>query len=127
MIRDENGKLSGYVYIDVDTTRRDIGGYVDEAKKAIETQLTLLPSIRVVVALGKIAFDAYLTVCRDTGVDLPRPRPAFGHRATYALPHGVTLIASYHPSRQNTQTGRLTRPMFDAVFRSAHRAIDSSA
>jgi uracil-DNA glycosylase len=80
--------------------------------------------VTVVVALGKLAFDAYLAARLEMGFGAPRPRPAFTHGAAYALADGVTLIASYHPSRQNTQTGRLTRPMLSSVFRSARRVID---
>ncbi|HET8761127.1 MAG TPA: uracil-DNA glycosylase family protein, partial [Nitrospiria bacterium] len=87
-------------------------------------ELALLKRATVVVALGKLAFDAYLAARSDTGLAAPSPRPAFGHGARYALPDGVTLIASYHPSRQNTQTGRLTRAMLSSVFRSARRALD---
>jgi uracil-DNA glycosylase len=87
-------------------------------------ELSLLRRVRVVVALGKLAFDAYLAARLDRGGEVPRPRPAFVHGAIYALPDGVTLIASYHPSRQNTQTGRLTRPMLSGVFRSARRVLE---
>ena len=79
-------------------------------------ELELLTTLRVVVALGKIAFDTYLTTFAPRGLTLPKPRPRFGHLATYTLDGGVTLIGSYHPSQQNTQTGRLTTQMFDAVF-----------
>jgi len=89
----------------------------------LERELALLDRVRVVVALGKIGFDAYLAVCRTMGVALPRPRPSFGHGAAYPLSNGATLIASYHPSRQNTQTGRLTASMLRAIFRSARRGI----
>lgn len=89
----------------------------------LSLELALLDRVRVVVALGKIGFDAYLAVCREMGVALPRPRPPFGHGATCALPNGVALIASYHPSRQNTQTRKLTAPMLGAIFRSARRLI----
>jgi len=91
----------------------------------LERELALLDRVRVVVTLGKIAFDAYLAACRETGVALPRPRPLFGHGASYALPNGVILIASYHPSRQNTQTGKLTPHMLRSIFRSARRALTS--
>jgi uracil-DNA glycosylase family 4 len=85
-------------------------------------ELRLLRRLTVVVALGKLAFDAYLGARLEMSLATPKPRPAFGHGATYAL-GDVTLIASYHPSRQNTQTGRLTRPMFSSVFRSARRVL----
>ena len=82
-------------------------------------ELDLMRQVRVVVALGRIAFDTYLTTCTARQVDLPSPKPKFGHLATHNLGGGVTLIASYHPSQQNTQTGRLTREMFDQVFQTA--------
>jgi uracil-DNA glycosylase family 4 len=87
-------------------------------------ELRLLHRVQVVVALGKLAFDAYLAARGEMGIEVPKPRPAFAHGAAYELPDGVTLIASYHPSRQNTQTGRLTRRMLSNVFRSARRALD---
>lgn len=90
-------------------------------------ELGLLRRVAVVVALGKIAFDAYLATRAQMGLATPKPRPAFAHQATYALPDGVTLIASYHPSRQNTQTGRLTRAMLSNVFRAARRILDRRA
>ncbi len=85
-------------------------------KPYLMRELDLLDRVSVVVALGKIAFDAYLGVHRDRGFPLPSPRPRFGHGAVYSLDDGKTLVASYHPSQQNTQTGRLTREMFDGVF-----------
>lgn len=79
-------------------------------------ELKLLAEVQVVVALGKIAFDTYLTACRESEVELPKPRPRFGHGRAYRLANGTTLIGSYHPSQQNTQTGRLTKEMFEEVF-----------
>jgi uracil-DNA glycosylase len=71
----------------------------------------------VVVALGKIAFDAYLRVAARRGLALPRPLPRFGHALEYRLATDwPLLLTSYHPSRQNTQTGRLTQEMLDSVF-----------
>ena len=90
-------------------------------------ELRLLKRLRVVVALGKIAFDAYLATCRElstTGEYLPTPRPRFGHGETCVLPTGITLVSSYHPSQQNTQTGRLTRGMFEDVFVTVRRLLD---
>jgi uracil-DNA glycosylase family 4 len=81
----------------------------------LDAEVSALPNIRVVVALGRIGFDAYLQFLRRRGVDL-RPRPAFGHGLTHALPNGQTLIGCYHPSRQNTNTGKLNARMMDEVF-----------
>jgi uracil-DNA glycosylase family 4 len=79
-------------------------------------EIALLHRVRVVVPLGKIAFDAYLAARRALGSPPPAVRPHFAHEAVTSLPDGILLVASYHPSRQNTQTGRLTRAMFDAIF-----------
>jgi len=86
-------------------------------------ELQLLKRVRVVVALGKIAFDGYLKACPELGNALPRPLPAFGHGQIHHLPWNVTLISSYHPSQQNTFTGKLTVPMFDAIFSKARDAL----
>ena len=82
-------------------------------------EVKLFKDVRVVVALGKIAFDAFLAAHQENGGAIPKPRPRFGHGASVVLSSGVTLICSYHPSQQNTFTGKLTRPMFHAVFEHA--------
>ena len=82
-------------------------------------ELRQLRKLRVVVALGKIAFDQYLHACRELGHPVPSPAPRFAHGAKYRFSWGVTLIGSYHPSQQNTFTRKLTRPMFHAVFKRA--------
>ena len=82
----------------------------------LHRELDWFRDLRAVVALGAIAFDAYLLACRERGVKVPRPKPRFAHASALMLPHGVTLLSSYHPSRRNTQTGRLTEEMFDGVF-----------
>ncbi len=87
-------------------------------------ELDLLERVKVVVALGKFAFDTYLQARAAAGLANPSPRPRFGHAARYALAGGVVLIGSYHPSQQNTQTGRLTEEMFDAVFRRAIEVLN---
>ncbi len=90
-------------------------------------ELRLLSGVRVVAPLGKIAFDSYLKARRDVMGDAehePKPRPKFGHGETYTFPDGVVLLSSYHPSQQNTQTGRLTREMFEGIFARARRMID---
>jgi uracil-DNA glycosylase len=86
-------------------------------------ELRLLKRVTVVVALGKIAFDHYLKACQKLGHELPKPALRFGHEVVYRLPWGVTLIGSYHPSQQNTFTGKLTRPMFHSVFRKARKLL----
>jgi uracil-DNA glycosylase family 4 len=86
-----------------------------------DRELAALPRLRVVVALGKIAFDAYLDVLRRHEVILRRADYRFGHAAEYAMPNGITLLASYHPSNQNTATGKLTVPMFEAVVARARQ------
>ncbi|HNT74717.1 MAG TPA: uracil-DNA glycosylase [Anaerolineae bacterium] len=83
-------------------------------------ELALLPEVRVVLALGQLAFDGYLRLLREQGH--PAPRLKFTHGARYALGDGLpVLLASYHPSRQNTQTGRLTPDMLDAVLAEAKK------
>ncbi len=91
----------------------------DACRSYLMEELRLLTRVKVVVALGKIAFDHYLKACRELGHELPKPALKFGHGLVHSLPWGVTLIASYHPSQQNTFTGKLTRPMFHSVFRKA--------
>jgi uracil-DNA glycosylase family 4 len=84
-------------------------------------ELRLLERLRVVVALGKIAWDTYLRARREGGQAVPRPLPRFGHGALARMPDGILLLGSFHPSQQNTFTGKLTRPMLRAVFARARR------
>jgi len=85
----------------------------------LDRELAIVKDVRVVVALGKIAFDAYLRYIKRTGVAQNIAGLRFGHAARYSLPSGIMLLASYHPSNQNTATGRLTAAMFEAIFRQA--------
>ena len=89
----------------------------------MHTEFNLLANVRVMVPLGKIAFDTVLRLCRDRGMHLPTPMPRFGHRLIYPLSDDLTLVPSYHPSQQNTQTGRLTRRMFHQVFATVRRLL----
>jgi uracil-DNA glycosylase family 4 len=82
----------------------------------LAAEVQVLPRVRVVVCLGKIAFDGYLAYLLHTGVIPKKSDYAFTHGAEYALPNGLRLLASYHPSLRNTNTGRLTRPMFLRIF-----------
>lgn len=92
----------------------------------LEREMEDLRNLKVVVALGKIGFDVYLNYLKHRA-QLPRVEPyVFAHGARYEMPNGKTLLASYHPSQQNTQTGKLTRSMFVRIFEEAtkiaHRA-----
>lgn len=90
----------------------------------LAAEIALLRDVRVVVALGRIAFDTVLRVYADQA-HAPIPQPQFAHNAASSLGDGLpTLVASYHPSRQNTQTGRLTVGMFDDVWRRAGELLE---
>ena len=81
-------------------------------------EIKLLKNVRVVVTLGKFAFDGYFKALKLSG-SLPKnghPKPRFGHGAKYETTDGKLLISSFHPSQQNTRTGKLTRKMFDSIF-----------
>ena len=91
----------------------------------LDAELAALPSISVVVALGRIGFDAYLQLLKARGIAV-RPKPQFGHGSVDVLPNGRVLIGCYHPSRQNTNTGKLTPRMMDDVFRAAKRQLSRS-
>jgi uracil-DNA glycosylase family 4 len=90
-------------------------------------ELALLRHMQVIVALGQIAHQACLQVLEASGVELPSPRPRFGHGQVACLQEGLVLLASYHPSQQNTQTGRLTDAMFQRIFQTARRQLDAHA
>jgi len=86
-------------------------------------EMRLLTRIRVVLGLGKIGFDhAYGALCETRGLT-PREKPPFSHGAEFQLDENLWLLGAFHPSQQNTFTGRLTEPMFDAVFQKARRTL----
>ena len=87
----------------------------------LDREIALLENVRVVVALGRIGFDAYLNYLKRQGLLKSKKEFVFGHGAQYEMPDGRILLASYHPSNQNTQTGKLTREMFTEIFRRAAR------
>jgi len=93
---------------------------IARCRRHLAAEVAALPRVRVVVALGKIGHDAYLQLLESRGTRI-RPKPGFGHGATAGLPNGKVLIGCYHPSRQNTNTGKLTSAMLYAVFRAARR------
>lgn len=86
-------------------------------------ELQQLRNLNVVVALGGIAFKSYFNARKKLGWLNPIPLPVFGHGVNAGLSDGVTVVGSYHPSQQNTQTGRLNEAMLDAVFREARQIV----
>ena len=99
---------------------------IENCQPHLEAEVAALSNLKIVVALGRIAFDTYWRVMRSWGIR-PSPKPAFKHGLLHTPDGGPTLIASYHPSRQNTNTGRLTPPMLASIFRTARRLIASAA
>jgi uracil-DNA glycosylase family 4 len=89
----------------------------------LDRELALLRNLRIVVALGKIGFDAYLSHMKRCGLPVSRAGYIFGHGAKYELPDGKVLLCSYHPSMQNTNTGKLTEQMFLEIFVKARRLL----
>lgn len=89
-------------------------------------ELRLLSRLRVVVALGQLALDGFLAAWAEHRGVMPKPRPRFAHGLELALDACTTLLCSYHPSQQNTFTGRLTQPMLQAVLRRAQRLLGAS-
>lgn len=82
----------------------------------LERELEGLKNLRVIVALGRIGFESYLNYLKRQGLIAGKRGYEFHHGAEYTMPDGRILLASYHPSNQNTQTGKLTRKMFKAIF-----------
>jgi uracil-DNA glycosylase len=83
----------------------------DRCLPYLARELELLEHVRVIIVLGQFAYDVVARL-----LDVPRPRPKFGHCVEAPLPDGRVLLCSFHPSQQNTFTGKLTTPMFDAIF-----------
>jgi len=98
---------------------------IERCQPHLEAEIAELSRVQVVVALGKIAFDAYLRLLKQSGTQI-RPRPVFTHGSVAALPGGKLLLGCYHPSRQNTNTGKLTPRMMDAVFLKVARTLRDS-
>ena len=85
----------------------------------LKRERELLRNVKVIVCLGSFAYDA---VCREWGM---KPRPKFGHGVEATAPDGTVVLCSFHPSQQNTFTGKLTEPMFDSIFARARTVLDS--
>jgi uracil-DNA glycosylase family 4 len=86
-------------------------------------EIAALPDLRAIVCLGGFGWDAALRAIRGMGMEIPVPRPRFGHGVEVELAGGLVLVGSYHPSQQNTFTGRLTPAMLDDVFLAARRIV----
>jgi uracil-DNA glycosylase family 4 len=95
-----------------------------ECSTFLDREIAGLGNLRVIVALGRIGFDAYLNYVKRRSLIASKKPYIFKHGANYRLPDGKTLLASYHPSNQNTQTGKLTRKMFVEIFQEAAELAD---
>lgn len=89
---------------------------IENCRPFLDRELEILSGIRVVVALGKVGFDGYLDYLRRKRIIASRAAHKFAHGSLYRMPNRVWLLASYHPSQQNTQTGKLTESMFRVIF-----------
>jgi uracil-DNA glycosylase family 4 len=103
---------------------RPTPGEFERCREYLAAEIRLVERVRVVVVLGRLAHEHWLRAAGRWDAPRASEGPAFAHGAEHALAGGITLLCSYHPSRQNTQTGRLTRPMWDAVFRRARACLD---
>jgi len=95
---------------------------IENCRSYFLKELDLLKNVKVFIPLGQIAFTQTLKSLRLHGLEIPAL--AFGHGKVYPLPNGQTIITTYHPSQQNTQTGKLTRPMFHQIFKLVKKEIE---
>jgi len=102
-------------------------GEIANCSSYLDRELEGLKNVRVVVCLGRIAFDGYLNYLKRRGLLANKNGYAFAHGAKYKLPDGKVLLASYHPSQQNTQTGKLSEKMFQKIFEQAARLAELSS
>jgi uracil-DNA glycosylase family 4 len=96
---------------------------IANCREYLAREWALLAGVRAVLALGRVAMDGFLAVLREAGRVAPRPALAFGHGVSHDLGDGLRLFCSYHPSQQNTFTGRLTPARFDAVLGAVRRHL----
>jgi uracil-DNA glycosylase len=99
---------------------------IANCRKYLHEELQLAKNKRIIVALGQIAFRAFLKTWNQKGETSACQKMKFRHGGEWILPGGLMLISSYHPSQQNTQTGKLTRPMFYEIFRQAASKLYSN-
>lgn len=92
----------------------------------LDREMATLKKTKIVVALGRIGFDAYLNHLKRRGLPVSKAAIVFAHAAQYSMPDGRILLCSYHPSQQNTQTGKLTEKMFLEVFLKARKLLAKS-
>ena len=98
---------------------------IEACRRYFQRELDLLNRARIFIPLGQVAFNQLLKNLRLKGLKLPPIK--FGHGQVYPLPDGRTIIASYHPSQQNTFTGKLTKEMFYRVFEQSRQYLNSPA
>lgn len=106
---------------------RPSGEELRRCRPYLEAEVRLLSRVRVVVALGRVAYEAWLKASGWWGKLPVADRPLFAHGSRARLPDGTVFICSYHPSRQNTNTGRLTRRMWSAIFARCRAEVDAGA
>jgi uracil-DNA glycosylase family 4 len=92
----------------------------------LDRELSAMKNVKIVVALGRIGFDAYLNYLKRRGVLKLKSPYLFGHGLSYNMPDGTILLTSYHPSNQNTNTGKLTEEMFTEIFRRVRKLLPKS-
>lgn len=90
----------------------------------LDREMAMLKRVKIVVALGRIGFEAYLNYLKRQGLITSKGEYQFGHGLEYEMPDGRLLICSYHPSQQNTQTGKLTEKMFLQIFLRARKLLE---
>lgn len=98
---------------------------LDRCRPFLLAELRLLRRARVVLALGRVGHEAWLRATGHWDALPPRERPVFAHGAEHRFTDGLVLLSSFHPSRQNTQTGRLTRAMWHRVFARARELVEA--
>jgi uracil-DNA glycosylase family 4 len=96
---------------------------LDNCRRYLRQELEWTEQKKVIIVLGQIALNAFLKAWRQTGASPPGELIKFRHGGEWKLSSSLTLISSYHPSQQNTQTGRLTRPMFHEIFKRAREIL----